>query len=157
MKVVFSRRYKLVKKHTGTYNVEIDRGEAAGCVGLVIALAGAVPFFIGCFVTCCALPRFLFSVCQQTALKDPEVHPGESEDLPPKEQGTSEAKEVAQVYFSEAWETVPKLKESSLSGILDHDVTRYSLISFFVIYTAANAANYIDIVSADTYPSLPQG
>ena len=122
--------------------MEIDRGQAAGCVGWVIALAGAVPFFIGCFVTCCALPRFLFSVCQQTALKAPE-------DLPPKEQGT--------VYFSEDWETTPKLKESSLSGILDHDVTRYSLISFFVIYTAANAANDIEIVSADTYPSLLQG
>ena len=161
-------RYKLEKeKHARPYTVEFDRDTSPSVAGWIIAVAGVVPLAIGCLVTCCALPRFLLSVCYKTAFDeegqgDKEQEKKEKKDHEEQEKDKEENEDKKQAphieekvsFFPKPSEPVPRLKESLLSMILNHWVTRYSLVGFFVSYTVATQINSVDLMSSNTYPSL---
>ena len=95
------------KPYTVTFDLEISDLEHRG-----VLYVGAFPALLALIVTCCALPPFLWSIWKGTALANPQPPGMEIAD------GLEEAPQLARPCY--------------LADVIDHRVTRYSLMFFFL-------------------------
>ena len=95
------------KPYTVTFALEISDLEHRG-----VLYVGAFPALLALILTCCALPPFLWSIWKGTALANPRPP---DMDLP---DDLEEAPQLARPCY--------------LASVIDHPVTRYTLMFFFL-------------------------
>lgn len=96
--------------YTVTFDLEISDLEHRG-----VLYVGAFPALLALIVTCCALPPFLWSIWKETALANPR---------PPMPAGME---------ITDDLEEAPQLaRPCYLADVIDHPVTRYTLMFFFL-------------------------
>ena len=98
------------KPYNVTFDLEIPDKEHRG-----VLYVGAFPALLALIVTCCALPPFLWSIWKGTALANPR---------PPMPPGME---------ITDGLEEAPQLaRPCYLASAIDHPVTRYTLMFFFL-------------------------
>ena len=98
------------KPYTVTFDLEISDLEHRG-----VLYVGAFPALLALIVTCCALPPFLWSIWKETALANPRP------PMPPGMEITDDLEEAPQL-----------ARPCYLADVIDHPVTRYTLMFFFL-------------------------